>query len=644
MANENQRRPFGVIGVAVAMAAAGLLAPLMSSGPAGAGGGPAGVLAPGDGVLFGAHVQPPTSGDPQQPIVDLEAKLGRRFAIDHYYRTWDAKFPDGREQWAIAGGRIPMISWGKAPTGEINSGRHDKMIRDRARGIRTLGQPVLLRWFWEMGGNRNTAAAGSPQDYVAAWRHLRGIFAEEGASNALWVWCPDASDFTTGVAQSFYPGDADVDWTCADGYNYRHPARQGTSPRSFEETFAAFHAWASERPRPMMVGEYGTVEDAPGDKAAWVTAAHEALKTMLRGVDAVVYFHSVRDREGLVYDWRMYTSESSLQAFKTMGADPWFNPQVPRTLPDTIIDGGPEGPTGSREATFSFWASEPGGGFECRVDAGPFESCESPRSLSGLPDGPHAFEVRALSADGRPDPTQARREWSVDTEGPTVQTVSPADGDTAAPADAAVSATFSEDLDPATVSPTSFTLVTEATGAPVSGQAVYDPASHTARLEPDQDLLPLTSYRATVAAVTDRVGNQMAGDHTWRFTTGVAGGGLPELPGNTPVPPGPPGDEPPGDPPPGDEPPGDQPPGDQPPGDQPPGDQPPDDPPPGDQPPGDQPPGDQPPSPPGDQLPGLPGDMPVLPGPPGDTPAPPGDPGAPEPGARPPGQDAESLT
>jgi hypothetical protein len=550
-----KRLSIQVIGSAVLMALAGLLAPLVGSArPAGAGGGPAGVLAPADGVLFGAHVQPPTSGDPYQPLTDLEAKLGRHFAIDHYYRAWDAKFPDGREQWDASGGRIPMISWAKAPTNEINSGQHDDMIRARAQGIRALGQPVLLRWFWEMGGNRNTTAVGSTQSYVAAWRHLRAIFAEEGATNAAWVWCPDASDFATGVAQSFYPGDDDVDWTCADGYNYRHPARRGTDARSFEDTFAAFHAWASAHPKPMMVGEYGAVEDAPGDKAAWVKAAHEALKGKLTGVDAVVYFHSVRNQEGFVYDWRMDTTDASLQAFKDMGADPWFNPEVKTTLPDTTISAGPEGPTASREATFSFSASEPGGGFQCRVDTGSFETCASPDKIPGLPDGTHAFEVRALSTDGRADPTPARREWSIDTKGPAVQTVSPADGDTAAPADAVVSATFSEDLDPATVTATSFTLADEVTGTPVSAKAVYDPASRTASLTPDQTLLPLTAYQATVTGeVTDQVGNKMAEAHTWRFTTGVAGvegppgppGEPPAPPGEPPAPPGPPGDMPP---------------------------------------------------------------------------------------------------
>ncbi|MGH8990289.1 MAG: Ig-like domain-containing protein, partial [Acidimicrobiia bacterium] len=489
---------------------------------AGAAGRAAGPLAPAEGVLFGAHVQTPSGMHDYQAVTDLEAKVGRPFAIDHYYRPWDDPFPDGREAWDVAGGRIPMISWGKTYTTEINSGRHDDLVRTRARGIRDLGQPVLLRWFWEMGGNRNLAHANSPSDYIAAWNRLRGLFAEEGAGNAVWVWCPDASDFANGVAQAFYPGDDAVDWTCADGYNYRHPSRRSTTARSFEATFAAFYAWAVERPKPIMVGEYGVIEDAPGDKAAWMDAARETLKTQFPAVAALVYFHSLRERDGFTYDWRMDTSESSLAAFAAMGADPWFNPAVVRTLPDTVIDTAPEGTVRSAEAVFTFTSSEGGSAFQCRIDAGPFEGCSSPRTYPGLAEGGHTFEVRALSADGRPDPTAARHGWAIDTTPPAVVGIDPPDGATGVSVTSPVSAGFSEDLDPATVTTTAITLVVESTGMPVAGRVTYDAGTRRVTFVPEADLLPLLVYRAELAGnvLADGPGNRMTQARTWRFTTG----------------------------------------------------------------------------------------------------------------------------
>ncbi len=517
--------------VAVALLAGAALVPLALP-RAGAAGRTPGPLAPTEGVLFGAHVQTPAGTHPYQAVTDLEAKLGRVLAIDHYYHPFDDPFPDGREAWDVVGGRIPMISWGKTYAGDINAGRHDDLVRTRARSVRDLGQPVLLRWFWEMGGNRNLAHAASPSDYIAAWNRLRRLFAEEGASNAVWVWCPDASDFGNGAAQAFYPGDEAVDWTCADGYNYRHPSRRSTVARSFEATFAAYYAWAVERPKPIMIGEYGVVEDGPGDKAAWMDAARDTLKSRFPAVAAVVYFHSLREKDGFTYDWRMDTSESSLAAFQAMGADPWFNPAVVRTLPDTRIDTGPQGTTRSAEAVFSFSSSEGGAAFQCRIDSAPFEGCSSPRTYPGLAEGAHGFEVRALSADGRPDPTAARLDWLIDTTPPAVVSLDPADGATGVDVAGVVSAAFSEDLDPATVSATAFTLVVESTGMPVTGRVSYDAAKRQVTFDPDSDLLPLVAYRAQLAAnvLADGPGNRMAEARTWRFTTGGPATPMPAAP------------------------------------------------------------------------------------------------------------------
>ena len=38
------------------------------------------------------------------------------------------------------------------------------------------------------------------------------IYDAEGATNVQWVWDPQAAAFCSGHAQSYYPGDAYVDW------------------------------------------------------------------------------------------------------------------------------------------------------------------------------------------------------------------------------------------------------------------------------------------------------------------------------------------------------------------------------------------------------------------------------------------------
>jgi hypothetical protein len=82
--------------------------------------------------------------------------------------------------------------------------------------------------------------------------------------------------------------------------------------------------------------------------------------------------------------------------------------------PDTSIQSGPSGVTASRDASFAFAADEPAR-FECRLDGSTFTGCSSPTSYSGLADGTHRFEVRAIDETGKTDPTPAERTWTVDT-------------------------------------------------------------------------------------------------------------------------------------------------------------------------------------------------------------------------------------
>ena len=133
------------------------------------------------------------------------------------------------------------------------------------------------------------------------------------------MWCPNASAFNDGEAQKFYPGDDVVDWICADGYNWA-PGRPGDEYRSFREIFAGFYAWASLHDKPIMVGEYGVQESAPGEKAQWITDARQAIKVDFPLLRALVYFNSNKD-----YDWRLTTSDSAFEAFRQMAHDPWFN-------------------------------------------------------------------------------------------------------------------------------------------------------------------------------------------------------------------------------------------------------------------------------------------------------------------------------
>jgi Bacterial Ig domain len=90
--------------------------------------------------------------------------------------------------------------------------------------------------------------------------------------------------------------------------------------------------------------------------------------------------------------------------------------------PDTTIDSGPANPTNSNSPTFTFHA-DVGSAFQCSLDGSAFTSCTSPKGYSGLADGSHTFQVRAIDAAGNTDPTPASFTWIIDTNAPATPTL-----------------------------------------------------------------------------------------------------------------------------------------------------------------------------------------------------------------------------
>ena len=114
-----------------------------------------------------------------------------------------------------------------------------------------------------------------------------------------------------------------------------------------------------------------------------------------------------------------------------------------------------------------------------------------------------------------------------DTDAPTVTSSNPANLATGVCVNKTVNATFSEAMDPLTLSNASFTLAVTG-GAAVNGLVTYDALSRIASFNPTSNLTgtPSTDYTATIkggtTGVKDLAGNAMVGDTSLRFTTSAA--------------------------------------------------------------------------------------------------------------------------
>ena len=90
------------------------------------------------------------------------------------------------------------------------------------------------------------------------------------------------------------------------------------------------------------------------------------------------------------------------------------------------ITSGPTGTTNGSGDSFSF-AGEAGATFQCRLDAGTWATCTSPKTYGVLTNGSHTFDVRALDGATNVGAT-ASRTWAVDATGPSIGTTFPGVG------------------------------------------------------------------------------------------------------------------------------------------------------------------------------------------------------------------------
>ncbi|MFL5834722.1 MAG: hypothetical protein ACJ76B_12215, partial [Solirubrobacterales bacterium] len=103
------------------------------------------------------------------------------------------------------------------------------------------------------------------------------------------------------------------------------------------------------------------------------------------------------------------------------------------TPPETTIASGPSGSTTATTASFGFTSSEAGASFACRIDAGSWAPCGSPKDYSGLAAGDHQFSVRATDAAGNTDASPAARSWAVSSPPPPTEATPPPPEETPPP-------------------------------------------------------------------------------------------------------------------------------------------------------------------------------------------------------------------
>jgi hypothetical protein len=278
--------------------------------------------APEEGAYLGAWIKPDalTHAGRVEAVDKLEKDLGRPLDIVNTYRRFDQMVGTKSDAEFLAAGATLMVSWATGDNRSITAGEHDRLIRRQAKAIRKVKKPMLLRIRWEMDRPNLRATMWSGEDYIAAYKHIREIFAEQRVKNVSWVWCPTAEGFIRGDAPAFYPGDDQVDWTCVDVY-------AGHVFQPIGQLMGPFLQWAAQRPKPIVIGEFGVAKAwGSAGRTAWLADAERTFKAN-KQIKAVVYFESNPEGNGPNQQFRLGDDRAPYRQFTRLTRDPYFNPR-----------------------------------------------------------------------------------------------------------------------------------------------------------------------------------------------------------------------------------------------------------------------------------------------------------------------------
>jgi hypothetical protein len=258
----------------------------------------------------------------------------------------------------------------------------------------------------------------------------------------------------------------------------------------------------------------GTVRDQPLEVGVKFRPGEDGFITSLR-----FYKHAVNTGTHVGHLWSADGELLAAATFRNETASGWQQVDLPNAIAVTA------GTTyvASYHSSQGYFVFDQGG-LSSGADRPPMRAL--PNGLEGgngvYKYGPSSFPTESWNATNYWVDATFERVIPPDTRGPTVTDSTPADGAFDVDRSAAVTVTFDEPLDPASVTGTAFRL-RNPQGVAVAADVSYDAQTRTAKLQPQGSLAYSTQYTATLAGgeggVTDAAGNPLATERSWTFTS-----------------------------------------------------------------------------------------------------------------------------
>ena len=202
------------------------------------------------------------------------------------------------------------------PWSQVASGSQDANIKRWASALK--GKNVMVSFSHEPMAKQN-AHWGTASSFIAAWKHVVGVFNAQGSTSVGWVWNVTSNSFRVKSSSpeygaKWYPGDAYVDYVAGEAYN---KVGCGQSAMSFADKIKDIFAFAGQHHKKLVVAEFAS--NAYSGRAAWISAAHTYMAAHQSQFGGAFYYNPT----SAVCHWHLTTS-AEFSAFHSMVTDSGF--------------------------------------------------------------------------------------------------------------------------------------------------------------------------------------------------------------------------------------------------------------------------------------------------------------------------------
>lgn len=288
------------------------------------------VLEPVNGAYIGAYAERDAIAHRPFYTEGFPKLTGKKHAGYLAYMTYGTPLSSLRTYIQRAKESGTALEIGLQPN-DINSVKDDAYLQQLAKDAGEAEIPIFLRFANEMNG-KWVPWYTTPEQYIQKFRLVAGAFHKYAPDNVAMVWAPGSEPEST--IQSYYPGDAYVDWVGVSLYSIftptGDPLQQGQDRSSHIGKLDNIYKWYADR-KPIMITEGGVSYMYPEkmqDKTDWAVyrtrELYASLPLIYPQVKAVFWFDSNSAKTERVKYYQLSANEKLLNAYKQGVANDYY--------------------------------------------------------------------------------------------------------------------------------------------------------------------------------------------------------------------------------------------------------------------------------------------------------------------------------